>query len=625
SPELPAEDDVLLHLRPHLVHVAAILGKGAIVVAVLAAIEFTFEIVITGRAIVIAIGLAAVTDYLLHPPLLGFRRDVNRLVAVLPRVIDTGGDMVALRLQHLGQVETERRLIAAHDEQVRIAVRMNSQQRADTLGILVVQVEAALTANLIVDPGLLHFEAGCINQQIDRVLFTLENRTARGDLGDTLAVRIDQMNVGPIEGGQIIVVETGPLAHEHVPRLERFCGRLVLDDLFDPPMDAHHVFDIGVFLTADFFFGRQRRSPNLLLFGQLRLHPRQRAPLRLPSRLQFLRPLRIGLPIVLEINRRRSALENVELLRGLAEPRDRLHRGRAGPDNADDLVSELFQIRPGVIVVPSRSMERMALEGLHPLDLRKLRFRQRPVGADDEARAQMVAAVGADMPHLLGLVPGGRGYRGLKDRQFVQIVTACDKLTVREDLRRLRIVARRHVAGLVEQWQIVVSNDIARRPGVTVPVPGTADVGAALNDTDTLDANLAQSRGGKQSRESAADKQHFDRVVDRLARLDRRRVRIDLEPRQFAGQLRRVLFGALGPIAQAQVALLGEFLLDAFVILLRAIAPHVERVEGPDWGRRTLLLHDGLPFLEFEREFSIRRAKTSSLAGYRQKAPFGPR
>ena len=51
-------------------------------------------------------------------------------------------------------------------------------------------------------------------------------------------------------------------------------------------------------------------------------------------------PLGVGLAVVAHVDRRRGALEDVELLRPLAEVRDALDRGGAGADDADALVGQ---------------------------------------------------------------------------------------------------------------------------------------------------------------------------------------------------------------------------------------------------------------------------------------------
>ena len=64
------EDEVILHPRMHVRQVSAILEKAAVVVAILTALELALEVVVAGRAFLIASGLAAMPDHFLHPPLL---------------------------------------------------------------------------------------------------------------------------------------------------------------------------------------------------------------------------------------------------------------------------------------------------------------------------------------------------------------------------------------------------------------------------------------------------------------------------------------------------------------------------------------------------------------------------
>ena len=118
--------------------------------------------------------------------------------------------------------------------------------------------------------------------------------------------------------------------------------------------------------------------------------------------------------------------------------------------------------------------------------------------------------------------------------KLVEVVLSRDRLAVRENLGTLGVVILGHVVHLVEQRQIIVRDDVACDAGIPIPVPGAADIGAALDDPNALDAALAQSRGGQQRREASADKQDLDGVVDWFARRDLAAVRIDLVLRQPA-------------------------------------------------------------------------------------------
>ena len=107
-----------------------------------------------------------------------------------------------------------------------------------------------------------------------------------------LPLRIDQMHIGAVEGGEVLVVEARPFAHEHVPGLQRLGRRLVLDNLVNALVDAHHVIDVGVFLAADLLLARHRGQLRLLLVGQLGFRQRASLAASLATRLQL--PAQLG-------------------------------------------------------------------------------------------------------------------------------------------------------------------------------------------------------------------------------------------------------------------------------------------------------------------------------------------
>ena len=261
-------------------------------------------------------------------------------------------------------------------------------------------------------------------------------------------------------------------------------------------------------------------------------------------------------------------------LRVLGEVRDRLHSGGTSADDADDLVVQQLEVRPRVLVVPPGRMERMPGERLHAGDLRQLRLRQGAVRADDEPGPHRVAAVGRQVPELFVGMPHGRCDGGLEHGELVEVIPPGDRAAVVEDLPTLRVVAGRHVAHLVEQRQVVVRDDVARDAGVAVPVPRAAHVAAPLDDADRLDADLAEPGRRQQCREAAADEQHLDLVVDRVALDDLLDVRIGGVPSEVAAEVRRELRRALGAKGQPEVALLGEPALDLVVVLLRMLRRH---------------------------------------------------
>src|SRR5579863_8954601 len=86
-----------------------------------------------------------------------------------------------------------------------------------------------------------------------------------------------------------------------------------------------------------------------------------------------------------------------------------------------------------------------------------------------------------------------------------------------EDLRRVRILFLRDVAGLFEQRQIDVGFNIALRTGLAITVPGAAEVAALFAEADTLHSRPAQARSREQATETASDNQYLDFVFQRLS------------------------------------------------------------------------------------------------------------
>ena len=88
------------------------------------------------------------------------------------------------------------------------------------------------------------------------------------------------------------------------------------------------------------------------------------------------------------------------------------------------------------------------------------------------------------------------------------------------DLVGLGVALGRHVAGFLKQRHVNVRFDVARRAGITIPIPRPAEVAANLDDADALDPGLAQPRRGQQPAEAAANDQHVGRIVDGGTMLD---------------------------------------------------------------------------------------------------------
>ena len=209
----------------------------------------------------------------------------------------------------------------------------------------------------------------------------------RRDPVDAAAVGVDQTHIGPVEGLQVLVVEAGPLAELAVPGLEGLRGLGVARRSRRPGRGSAPSSRSRPSPSGPRCRRRQRHSAILQPHDQLAddvgpaVHHQVlvgHAPevsmvkfsIRslLPAGWQRGRPLRIGRPVGPDVDRRRRALEHVQLLGRLAEVGNDLHRRGAGADDADGLVAEPGQaparIAAGVVVVPPAGVERMAREGL---------------------------------------------------------------------------------------------------------------------------------------------------------------------------------------------------------------------------------------------------------------------
>ena len=401
-------------------------------------------------------------------------------------------------------------------------------------------------------------------------------------------------------------MEAGPLAELAVVRLERLGGVRVVDDRLDPRADLLHLLEVGQLHRVHQALGRhvtlaaaesdQQLADDvgpavvdeILGLGDARhegvevLHPAL-----LPARLERRRPLRVGRPVGAHVDRRRRALEDVQLLGAGAEVRHALHRGGARADDADALVGEPVEaavgVAAGVVVVPAARVERVALERLDAGDARQLRPVQRPVRHHDEPRAHRVAAVGRDDPATVGVVPAQLGDLGLEAGVAIEVEVLADRPAVGEDLRRLGVLLLRDVADLLEQRQVDVRLDVARRARVAVPVPRAAEVAALLDDADVVDAGLAQTRAGEQPAEPAADDQDLDLVVQRLA-FERLDVRVVDVARELARDLDVLLVAV---VAQALVALLAVLLAQGIGIERRSWSRQCCSRAGPPNSMRT--------------------------------------
>ena len=203
-----------------------------------------------------------------------------------------------------------------------------------------------------------------------------------------VSLRPHQRDVGPVEGGQVLVVEARPLAELVVPWLERRCGIGILDDGVDPGPDLFHLLEVSqlhqlcgvIHHFAGFhLLARQQKDvaddvrPAVLhqvFLGEPPGHQGVEVvhPVLLPAGLKVLSPLRVRRTVVANIDGRRCALEDEQLLGGLAQMRHALNGRGTGANDRDALVLQAGQapvrIATRVGVIPTAGMEAVALETL---------------------------------------------------------------------------------------------------------------------------------------------------------------------------------------------------------------------------------------------------------------------
>ena len=163
-------------------------------------------------------------------------------------------------------------------------------------------------------------------------------------------------------------------------------------------------------------------------------------------------------------------------------------------------------------------MERVSLEGFDTGNAGKFRDVQRPGAHAEKLRRESVTAVGADIPARFRFVPFETFDDRVKQRVVVETELFADALAMRENLRRMRVFLRRHVAGFFQHRHIDQRGRVALRAGIPVPVPGAAEIAALLDDTDIPNAGFRQPRRGGEPGKTTADEGEGDMVGLRRAR-----------------------------------------------------------------------------------------------------------
>ena len=129
-----------------------------------------------------------------------------------------------------------------------------------------------------------------------------------------------------------------------------------------------------------------------------------------------------------------------------------------------------------VPVVPTRGMERRALERLHPRDRRDLHQVEDPDGHDHVPGVDLVAAIGVDHPARAGSRPTRSSRTPVWNNAAS---TRSNRRAIASTYSRIsspkRVALRRDVLHLLEHRHVAVRLDVAHDPGIAVPVPRPAD------------------------------------------------------------------------------------------------------------------------------------------------------
>ena len=87
-------------------------------------------------------------------------------------------------------------------------------------------------------------EARCEDQQVELVFHAVDHRSGRADLANAHAVGVDEVDVGFVERGEVVVVEADPLAVLAVPGHQLLGGVGVLHGVGDPLAQFGHHLEV---------------------------------------------------------------------------------------------------------------------------------------------------------------------------------------------------------------------------------------------------------------------------------------------------------------------------------------------------------------------------------------------
>ena len=160
----------------------------------------------------------------------------------------------------------------------------------------------------------------------------------------------------------------------------------------------------------------------------------------------------------------------------------------------------------------------------------------------------------------------------MEKRVLVHVESTTELLAIRKDFWCERVAVCGHEAGIFKHRQVHVGLDVAHRAGITVPVPGTAEVAALFNDAEVVDTELAKIRRFEHAAKPTAHNHDIDIGDFRIASEARLDIGITIEFLVHPGK-GRILSSSIRP----------ETLLTLFCVLLTGLFN--ARCHGVDpWG-----------------------------------------
>jgi hypothetical protein len=188
-------------------------------------------------------------DYLFHPLILRFLGGLDRRNTLLLARRNKIRDMIGAILNRIRIVGANTRLRCPDVEIIREISARYAVEGAGSLGCVLIR-EGLASATVYLDAGATlerssEFETRGVDDEVEGVLDIVSFDPSFGNGLDTLAVRVDKMDVGSIETLEVFVAEARSFSEGRVPRFENFGRFGVLDQLVDTRTDAFLFLEIS--------------------------------------------------------------------------------------------------------------------------------------------------------------------------------------------------------------------------------------------------------------------------------------------------------------------------------------------------------------------------------------------